>query len=759
MSRVLSSSTLPMGLVALRPDAPAPVPLLGVEVTGVVRGPHVHQVLRQRYRNGEATPLEVVYVFPLDEGAAVCGFRARVGDRVIEGSVAERDEAFARYDDALAAGHGAVLLDQERPDVFVASVGNLPPGGEVELEVTTVAPLPLEGEHLRYTLPTTVSPRYVPASAQVGEPDAERLNPPRAGRVPYGFHLRLEVALEAVPGGGVRALSSPTHPVEVQLEADRAVVSLAQASAAMDRDLVVLLTPSTRARPVATLVTDARTGGRFMEVLFVPEPGAQAEGVEVVFVVDCSGSMGGSSIHEARRALSLCLRQLGAGDRFNLVRFGSSHQALWGAPVAWSEASFGEAERWLASTDATLGGTEILAPLRAAVAGGGPSRRVVLLTDGQVGNEAAVVELCAQSGVPVFAFGIGAGASRTLVNGVSRVSGGLSEHIAPGERIEPKVLRTFRRVRAARRNVEVDWCGALVTAAPSRVRAAFADDVVLLRARVDGGEPARVALVVDGTRQEVTVVASADAGAVPVLWARDRVRDLEEGQGQRRGSQQGRGGDRVKDEIVRLGVTFGLVTSHTSYVAVEHRADADRTTQAAELRRVPLALTAGWGGANEAVFAAMAPGSSGAPMGAVARSRAAPAVRSGGGVFGLVRAALAPSAPAAGPAPRAEGTADHEGGPWVAAEAPAQASDALLDVLLAQSPDGRFRRSEALARLLGLDPARLPDDDALVTAVVVSWFKRGFQARWAEWSGAVEKAERWLAPRPVEASRVAAVLG
>jgi len=115
-----------------------------------------------------AKPFSPDNVFPVDEGAAVCGFEARIGETRVVGRVRDREEAFAEYDDALLGGDGAYLLDEERPDVFTASVGNIPPGESVELRVATLAPLDYEGERVRFVLPTTVSPRYAPAEDRRG---------------------------------------------------------------------------------------------------------------------------------------------------------------------------------------------------------------------------------------------------------------------------------------------------------------------------------------------------------------------------------------------------------------------------------------------------------------------------------------------------------------------------------------------------------------------------------------------------------------
>lgn len=141
-----------------------PVPLAGVSVTADVRSLCARVTVTQRFINHERQPIEAVYVFPLDEGAAVCGFEAVIDGMLVVGEVKEREEAFRLYDDAMSEGHGAYLLDEERPDVFQASIGNLPPGKEALVRITYVTELGVDGDAVRFVIPTTVSPRYAPAA-------------------------------------------------------------------------------------------------------------------------------------------------------------------------------------------------------------------------------------------------------------------------------------------------------------------------------------------------------------------------------------------------------------------------------------------------------------------------------------------------------------------------------------------------------------------------------------------------------------------
>ena len=258
-------------------------------------GAHARVTFTQRYRNQESTPVEAVYVFPLDEGAAVCGFAAVVDGVRYEGVVKPREEAFAAYDDAMAAGHGAFLLDEERPDVFTASIGNLAPGAEAQIELTYVAELACEDDSIRFTLPTTVSPRYAPREDQggVGRP------PPRSSillavdEVPYGLSFTARWPCPGVSGASSRLLTRFRSISMVTARRSRSRRSTSRSTA--------ICASSRRGdrRAAGRARTDEERpcrGGRD-----VPPPVCgRAVPAEIVFVVDRPGSMQGSSIEQVR---------------------------------------------------------------------------------------------------------------------------------------------------------------------------------------------------------------------------------------------------------------------------------------------------------------------------------------------------------------------------------------------------------------------------------------------------------------------------
>ena len=749
------------------------VPLEGVRIEALLSGPCVEVTLTQRYRNVESVPVEAVYVFPMEEGAAVCGFAARIGDRIVRGKVEEREKAFATYDDAMMDGHGAFLLDQERPNVFTASVGNLRPKEVVELQIKYVAFTRREGAALRFSVPTTVSPRYVPqGKPEIGQPDGERVNPEHWPSVAYGFQLRVEVEATAA----LRRVESPSHPIRATLRDRGATVELAQDEAALDRDFVLLVETAEPEKPFA-MVAREPDGRRTVMVSFLPDlKPDSALGQEVLFLLDCSGSMRGGSIEQAKRAVLLCMRALGETDSFDILRFGSRHDGLWKEARPFDERSLEEASGYVKGIDANLGGTEILSALRVLLERPRDPKRprqILLLTDGQVSNDHEVIALAKEhSGhARIFTFGIGAGASEHLVRGVARASRGGAEMIFPGERIEPKVLRAFDRLRTpAFDDARIDWKGLNVEQAPRQMPPIFAGEALTVLARVDSGSVNEIDLVAGNRRWSVAIdlerpggyrdaARENSMGPIPVLWARERIRELEEAD--QRGSSQQRPGreDRKRAELVELSVRYGLLSSAASFVAVEERDEKDKAVQKSELRRIPVALTIGWGGVGAATparpaFRRMAVASAAMPSAPapkpMATNRAGAYPQRPEGFLAKAKAILSDMAPPE-PAQLAESKADHD------------SSDRLFDLLMTQKADGSFARSPELSAWLGDRDGKVADaiakhgEAAVVTAVVIALLEMEAADRESEWRPAVTKAKRWLADNPV-AFDAAAVL-
>ncbi len=236
-------------------------------------------------------------------------------------------------------------------------------------------------------------------------------------------------------------------------------------------------------------------------------------------------------------------------------------------------------------------------------------RQLLVLTDGDVTNADAVIALAADHVAEsrVFAFGIGRGASAHLVRGLARAGGGVAEFIAPGDRLEAKVLRQFARLLApALSDVAITWGASRATMAPSKPRPVFAGDRLVQYAFLDEVPLGSVSIAARGPAGAISFEAShavtdaVDGTTVGTLAARARIRELEEEPDllRRGGSQQvDRKTDPAKAEIIRLATTYGLASRETSLVAVEVRANV--VAGEVELRKIPVAVRSGWGGMEQ----------------------------------------------------------------------------------------------------------------------------------------------------------------
>lgn len=621
-------------VAGLRTTQGAPVPLEGVDVTGEILGGHARVVVKQRWRNSESKPIEAVYVFPLPSDGTLSGFAMTCDGRRLQGVVKEREQAFRDYDDALLAGHGAALLEQERPNVFTASVGNLLPGEETTTEVEYLQRLTVDEGAVRFMLPTVVAPRYIPGtpagdrtSGGVADPtdavpDADRITPP-TGKVSYGFTLDLTIALD-----GELAIESPSHALTTTNENGRWRVKLAQQKAALDRDLVVLVRGTTQA-PLAGVMAHRDGEQGVFALTVVPDlfdPSRRIGRQKVVFLIDVSGSMDGESLPQAKAAAKLCLRQLREGDQFELIAFESTSHPFQGKLSTYSDATLKKADRWIDALT-PMGGTELMQPLVSAVQLAGVGL-VVLLTDGQVGNEAQILARVLEEtkGARIFTFGIGTAVSDVLLRDLARHTGGGMELIHPGERIDEKVIATFAKATAPTvrnlsvklRNVEA---GEL--APEQHARLVDGEAWTLFGRYVAPGEGvAELRGELDGQPWSLDVPLSlpdqASAPALGRLWASERIRDLEAMQ------VTGRRADAMKDRIVKLAVEHGVSSPYTSFLVVEERTGDRRSNGQPQTRFVPVSAPAGWRMLEKQEAATMGGMMPGAVFASVMPPRAAP---------------------------------------------------------------------------------------------------------------------------------------
>ncbi len=558
-----------------------PLPVVDMKVELAVTGIMVRGVVIQTFGNPTPEVIEAVYVFPLPVRASVDAMEMRIGERRIRAVVREREEAKATYEQARREGRKAGLIEQERPNLFTTSVAGINPGETVVVRLEYLEEVAYRDGGFGLVFPLTFTPRYT--SPGRGEAAIEGCFVKAAS--PLAPRAALDVRLDA--GLPVDDVRSTSHAIHVEPEGSAWRVELDGGAVVADRDFVLRWTVRRDARPEGAAFVEDREDGLYGLVMILPPVPESAAGggmpTETLFIVDVSGSMDGPSIEQAREALLKALDRLRPGDTFNILKFNAQNEPFRERFLSTAGTSLDEARAWVRSLAAS-GGTEILPALLRGIqmvadADPWPVRRIVLITDGAVGDEEGVfAEVTKRLGTArLHIIGIGSAPNRYLVRRLAEFGRGSCEFIGGVEENEARMDSFLTRIdRPVMTDLALDWQGAPpLEVYPGRLPDLHAGEPLFVSVRLGpSGGGARAVLtgrVAGGpVRIDVGVAPDAPRGSgVATRWARAKVESLMDG------LRDGANAETVRHEVIGVAQAFGLVMRYTSLVAVEEFPSAD----------------------------------------------------------------------------------------------------------------------------------------------------------------------------------------
>ncbi len=539
---------------------------LRYEVSGLL----AEAVVTQTFRNDSEVFLEGQYVLPLPADAAVHTLRLRIGSRVIEGEIREREQARAEYRAAAAAGKRTSLVEQHDGNLFRTAVANVAPGETVEVEVGFWQRVAYQDGRFTLAAPLTFVPRYEQNAG--GTPVAAGNEPARA---PAAALLvaspRVSVQVHLEPGLPVRTIESGSHAIEVVKDGTGYSIALTERQVPADRDFVLTWRPEPGAAPNAALFVEHTPDADYaLVMLLAPEQTGQRLPRELVLVIDTSGSMYGESLEQAKATLDAALARLAPPDRFSVIQFNSTTEALFEHPVEAQPQAVAVAREWVSLLEAN-GGTEMLPALTAALDGTAPQgyvRQIVFATDGAVTGAEALYSLIEQriGGSRLFPVGIGDAPNGAFMHQAARMGRGASVVVRDVAEVALRMQELFAKLdRPALRDVSLGWPGA-ADAYPAQVPDLYAGEPLLVVARLDraAGDLTAAGWLRDAAWAKSLPLerTRSDAG-VARLWARARIDELED--------QLRRGADEasVRPQVIEVALAHRLVTRYTSLVAVD----------------------------------------------------------------------------------------------------------------------------------------------------------------------------------------------
>lgn len=521
----------------------------------------------QAFYNDANVDREGVYVFPMPEGSVVTKFSMFADEKEIAGKIYTKEEARAIYESIVRRRKDPALLEYVGRNLFKASVYPVPAKDNKRIKLSYAEVLAQTGGTRRYVYP---------------------LSTERFSKEPLeDCRLTVNIASDKP----ITSVFCPSHKVTVERRDDHhAKLTWHAKDVKPDTDMVVYYTVSSD--DIGIDILTHRDSGKNGFYLLLASPRIELDQSKVapknvVFVLDRTGSMAGEKIEQAKEALKFCLNTLRGQDRFNLISFNESPEAVFGEMAAASKQNVGRALDELEQITAN-GGTNIDGALRSALeqlrnAPGSKksdNNYVVFLTDGLptvgVTDIETILKNAKQandSNARVFSFGVGYDVNTHLLDRLAQQSKGSADYVRPRETIESKVSAFFAKVSdPLLSDVRVEVDGVKVfDMYPQETPDLFKGSELMIIGRYSGAGKARITLsgTSQGRRRTFTVEAvlpgEEQANAfIPQLWASRKIGFLLD-------EIRLHSSDELIQQVISLSKEYGIPTEYTSFLADDRK--------------------------------------------------------------------------------------------------------------------------------------------------------------------------------------------
>lgn len=580
-------------------DKEVPLPLKHTDVDAAISAYIASVTVKQQFHNPYDEKIEAVYVFPLPQNAAVSEFVMSIGERRIRGIIREKEEAELLYQQARSQGYVASLLTQQRPNIFTQKVANIEPGKAIDVDITYFNTLTYSDGWYQFVFPMVVGPRFNPTGSTDGVGAVARGAGGLSGQsteVQYlkpgeriGHDISLSLKIDA--GVSVEEVVSPSHYIETtNVPASEVNVKLSPRDVIPNKDFVLAYRVAGDVPKASMLTHRDERGGYFTLMLYPPREISMIERspIEMVFVIDCSGSMRGEPMSLAKKAMRHALHNLQPSDSFQIIRFSNDSSTLGRRPLPATDDNVRRGLRYVDNLD-TGGGTMMIRGIRAALDFPHDSERtryVTFMTDGYIGNEAEILgEIEKRLGPSrIFSFGIGSSPNRYLLERMAKVGRGVVAYVGLNDRPQDVIdLFIERTSHPALADLHIDWGGLAVSDVyPHRTPDLFVGRPVILTGRFDGDPSGATIVRVTGRAggRDVEIPLSVDLddsvtthSALANVWARMKIADLADSMNTGPYAEQDL-------QITQLALDYGLMSAYTAFIAVDssRRTDGDHGT-------------------------------------------------------------------------------------------------------------------------------------------------------------------------------------
>ncbi len=524
-------------------------------------------------------PIEAIYVFPASTRAAVYAMSMTIGERVIIARVEERDKARQQYEQAKNNGQSASLLEQERPNVFTMNVANIMPGDQVRIELKYTEILVPVDRIYSFVYPTVVGPRYSGGTDDIvnaGEP--WNANPyTTEGLAPlYEFDIKINLSA----GMAIKDIRCPSHQAIISYSGpSSAGVNLAPVEKlGGNRDFILKYRLAGQKIETGVLLFQGEQENFFLAMIQPPDR-VSPEMIpprEYIFIVDVSGSMHGYPLDISKKLLADLIGGLRSVDRFNVILFAGGSRILSDQSLPAVKENIRTAVTFIDNENGG-GGTELLPAMKRALSMKGTegfSRTFIIATDGYVTIEKEAFDMVRRNlgEANFFAFGIGSGVNRYLIEGLANAGQGEPFIITSQEEAGPEAEK-FRKYisNPVLTDVNITFNEFEVyDLVQESYPDVFAERPVMVFGKFRGSPKGNIVVTGKGGYEDVETKIDLASGksdrpnsGLRYLWAREKIRILDDY------ANAGYDLQDVEDQVTGIGLEYNLLTRYTSFIAVD----------------------------------------------------------------------------------------------------------------------------------------------------------------------------------------------
>lgn len=566
-----------------------------MNITGIINRVKISQI----FKNKEDFWTEGKYLFPLPTNASVDSLKMRIGDSIIEGEIQLKEVAQKIYESAKQEGKKATLVEQERPNLFTAKVSNIPPKGEIEVIIEYQQKVKYDNKRYSVLLPLVAAQRYFPSTTKVtgmliNPKDLNLMQTVEDPNNPISRPVNIEISLDA--GFEVEKIESPYHTIKHTKNDQSYTISLIDSIEA-DKEFELVWFAKQTKEIQTTLYTQNKDEKEFGLLLVTPPNKIYLENQkkvkrEVVFVVDKSGSMGGTSIVQAKQALQLAIQRLNPQDKFNIITYSDNYNTLFLKSQHAVKLSLALAEDFVNNIEAE-GGTEALEAIEYGLTSvsddsGEYLRQVIFITDGELSNEQEIFQAIQKNlgNSKLFAISIGSAPNRFFLE--KAASYGKGTHISIGNLFEvtDKMVEFFNKIEnPSLSDIKIDGIDLQISDLyyGESIYYSFVAKSLPKEINLSGninGKP---------YSKRLKLEEKTEASGIDKLWAKDNIEKLM----QLYYVSNLTGQETIQTYVEKLALTHHLVSQFTSLVAVDKTPARDKK-QILKLQQVQTKIPQGW---------------------------------------------------------------------------------------------------------------------------------------------------------------------